>query len=153
MAAPRILPPTQELLKLVEAGYTHAQIAAHIRQTTGVVVSRSTVSSALSRAGLSEAAIRYREEIPWKVRAEHLTHYPARMLRLLGRRRAGIEVDGDEAVRLDAWLRGLEEKDLVVAYAPDGPGFIYVDADEIDDRPGGLPIRPRPIAADELDEE
>lgn len=150
MAAPRILPPTQDLRRYVEAGMTHAQIADHIRETTGLVVSRSAVSSALSRAGLTTEAPRYRSELPWRVRAEHLTQYQARMLRLLGRRRASVELTDDEAQRLDAWLEALAERELVVAYVPDGPGFLYVDADEIDDGRGGVPIRRRLIELDEL---
>lgn len=150
MAAPRLLPPTQELRKLVDDGLTHSEIAEFIRASTGLIVSRSAVSSALHRAGLTREAPRYRKEVPWKVRAEHLTQYPARMLRLLGRRRSGLDLTRDEAVRLDAWLEGLEEKELIVAYCPDGEGFIYVDPDEVDDRPDGLPIRRRPIDLEEL---
>lgn len=153
MAAPRLLPPTQELRKLVEAGMTHADIAEHIRETTGLIVSRSAVSSALSRAGLTREAPRYKEEVPWKVRGEHLTQYAPRMLRLLGRRRAGFELSGDEETRLDAWLEGLKEKGLVVAYAPDAGGFLYVDDDEVDDGKGGIPIRHRLISPDEIVEE
>lgn len=150
MAAPRLLPPTQELAKLLDAGMTHQQIADHVRVTTGVVVSRSTVSVALSRAGLARDGMRYRRELPWKVKAEHLTQYPARMLRLLGRRNAGNELTDDEADRLEAWLDSLTERGLVVAYVPEGHGFIYVEADEKEDGRGGVPIRRRTIDLDEL---
>lgn len=151
MAAPRLLPPAQELKKLVDLGYTHANIAEYVQITTGVHVSRSTVSAALSRAGLTTRdGIRYKDEIPWRVKAEHLTQYPARMLRLLGRRRAGHELADDEAQRLDAWMEGLEEKELVIAYCPDDAGFLYVDADEISDGDKGIPIRRRLITSDEL---
>lgn len=153
MAAPRVLPPTQELRKLVEAGLTHADIVEHIRASTGVIVSRSAVSSALSRAGLTRETPRYKAEIPWKVKGEHLTQYAPRMLRLLGRRRAGMELAPDEALRLDAWLDGLEEKGLVVAYAPENGGFLYVDADETDDGRNGVPIRTRIITPDEVMED
>ena len=151
MAAPRLLPPAQELKKLVDLGYTHAEIAEYVRKTTGVTVARSAVSAALSRAGLTTRdGVRYRNELPWKVKADHLTQYPARMLRLLGRRRAGMELMDDEAQRVDAWLEGLEEKDLVIAYCPDGGGFLYVDADEVGDGSDGVPIRRRTIHTDEL---
>ena len=152
MAAPRLLPPASELLKLVEDGLTHQEIAEWVERTTGRRVSRSTVSVALHRAGLSKDSMRYKEELPWRVKAEHLTQYPARMLRLLGRRRAGTELGEDEAERLDAWLEGLAEKDLVVAYAPDFEGFIYVTSDEKDDGSGGIPIRRRLIHIDEIEE-
>lgn len=152
MAAPRLLPPTSELAKLVEDGLTHAQIAERVERTTGVRVSRTAISVALHRAGLSKDAMRYKTELPWKVRGEHLTQYPARMLRLLGRRRVGMELTAEESERLDAWLEGLVEKDLVVAYAPDYEGFLYVYADEREDRPDGVPIRRRTIDNDEIEE-
>lgn len=152
MAAPRLLPPNDELVRLVDAGYTHAKIAEHIRATTGIRVSRSTISSALSRAGLAATGNRFREELPWKVKAPHLTQYPARMLRILGRRRAGIELTDSETERLEAWLEALSEKGLVVAYAPDYKGFIYVDDNEIGDGANNIPIRKRVIQIEEIAE-
>lgn len=152
MAAPRLLPPISDLAKMVDAGLTHQQIADRIREQTGIAVARSTVSVALSKAGLARDGMRYKDELPWRVRAEHLTQYPARMLRLLGRSRAGNALADDEQDRLEAWLESLEERGLVVAYVPDGEGFIYVDADEVDDAPNGIPIRRRPIELDELEE-
>lgn len=152
MAAPRLLPPTNELAKMVEAGLTHQQIADQIEATTGITVARSTVSVALSKAGLARDGMRYRDELPWRVSADHLTQYPARMLRLLGRSRAGKPLGDEEQDRLDAWLESLEERGLVVAYVPEGDGFIYVDADEIHDGANGIPIRRRPIDLDELGE-
>lgn len=149
MPAPRLLPSDSELRHLVERGLTHQQIADWVLEHLGQKVSRSSVSVALSRAGLSKEAMRYRDELPWRVKAEHLTEYPARMLRLLGRRRADIELTPDEDSRLDAWLEALEESDWVVAYSPEA-GFLYVDADEIGDGTDGIPIRKRTISEDEL---
>lgn len=151
MAAPRLLPPVSDLARMVDAGMTHQQIADRIEEATGIQVSRSTVSAALSRAGLSSVGNRYKTEIPWKVKAEHLTQYPARMLRLLGRRRSGGDLSETDGERLDAWLEALDERGLVVAYAPTGDGFIYVDADERGDGADGVPIRKRTITADELE--
>jgi hypothetical protein len=151
MAAPRLLPPANELLRMVEAGMTHQQIADRIQHTTGVPVSRSTVSAALSRAGLASVGHRYKRELPWKVKAEHLTQYPARMLRLLGRRRSGVELTEEEYERLEAWMVALEDKNLVVGYAPEGNGFIYVVADEKNDGEGDIPIRKRVITPEEIE--
>lgn len=150
MPAPRLLPSVGELVALLEQGLTHQEIADHLRHTQGVAVSRSSVSAALSRAGVSKVGMRYKDELPWKVRAEHLTQYPARMLRLLGRRRSSVELTDEEDSRLDAWLESLEDKEIVVAYAPENGGFIYVDADEIGDGKNGVPIRARTISADEF---
>lgn len=150
MPAPRLLPPTSDLARWVDAGMTHAQIAEHIERTLNQKVSRSTVSAALSRAGLTRDGMRYREELPWRVKGEHLTQYPARMLRLLGRRRSEVELTDEEDSRLDAWLDALDDKDIVVAYAPDDGGFIYVEADEHGDGDNGIPIRKRTIGSDEI---
>ena len=149
MAAPRILPPVAELQKLVDQGMTHAQIASKLSQKTGHKIARSTISAALSRAGASDTGTRYAEEIPWRVRGEHLTQYPVRMLRLLGRRHKKIDLRADEAQRLDNWLAGLHQKNLVVAYSPEA-GFMYVEADEVHDGQDGIPIRRRTIAPEEL---
>lgn len=151
MPAPRVLPPNDELKRCVDLGMTHQQIVDYVAEKYGVKVSRSSVSAALSRAGLTEReGMRYKDELPWKVRGEHLTQYQARMLRLLGRRRAEMELTDEEESRLDAWLESLDEREIVVAYAPDDGGFIYVDADEIGDGDGGIPIRRRLIHSDEI---
>jgi len=150
MPAQRLVPPVSELRRYVEQGLTHQQIADKIAEQTGVTLSRSTISAALSRAGLTVQRERYRDELPWRARAEHLTQYPARMLRLLGRRNAGASLTFDESDRLDSWLEALNDRDIVVAYVPDGDGFIYVDADEIHDKPNGIPIRKRLISLEEL---
>ena len=151
MAAPRLLPPVQDLKKMVAKGMTHQQIAEHLKQSEGIKVSRSAISAALSRAGLTERdGHRFKDEIPWRVKTLHLTQYPARMLRLLGRHNQGMILTSEEANRLDAWLASLDEHNAVVAYCPEGPGFIYVEADEKHDGADGIPIRRRTITKREL---
>lgn len=134
---------------MVEKGMTHAQIASKLSRETGHKIARSTVSAALSRAGASDTGTRYADEIPWRVRGEHLTQYPVRMLRLLGRRNKKIDLRDDEAQRLDNWLANLRDKNLVVAYSPE-VGFMYVEADEVHDGSDGIPIRRRTITPEEL---
>lgn len=150
MAAPRLLPPVSELQKMVDKGMTHAEIADHLTKTTGHKIARSSVSAALSRAGRTRRdGTRYADEIPWRVRGEHLTQYPVRMLRLLGRRNSSLELGDEESSRLDNWLANLQKKGLVVAYSEE-VGFMYVDADEVHDGEDGIPIRRRAIATAEL---
>src|SRR5687768_6614608 len=105
----RILPPTSELKAMVSQGLTHEEIARVLSRETGYSISRSTVSAALHRANETEKAKKYNEEIPWRVKEEHQTHYAARMLRLLGRRRAGVQNSEESDKRLDSWLRQLSE--------------------------------------------
>lgn len=135
----RVLPPTSELRHLAQSGMTHAQIAERVSRETGYPVSRSTVSAALHRAGASKAAKKHVEEIPWTVHERHATHYAARMLRLLGRRRKGITNSAEADARLDSWLKQLTEVGAVVAYVPDTEqGFFYVAGEP--DTPG-IPIK------------
>lgn len=109
---------------------THKEIAALVTRETGYPVSRSSVSAALHRAGEAQQAKRYPEELPWVVREEHQTHYAARMLRLLGRRRRGIANSAESDARLDAWLRQLETAGAVVVYEPETiDGFFYVQGE------------------------
>jgi hypothetical protein len=113
---------------------------------TGHPVSRSSVSAALHRAGISGNQSRYREELPWRVKVQHIREYPARMLRLLGRRRSGQELTEAENKRLDAWLRQLEDNNAVVGYDPNSKfGFYYIDKQE-HDGVNGIPIRLQTIA-------
>lgn len=123
---------------MVSQGLTHQQIADVVSRETGYRVSRSTVSAALHRAHESAAAKKYPDELPWKLREEHQTHYAARMLRLLGRRRAGIANSAETDRRLDSWLAQLEEARAVVTYVPDtDEGFFYVEGQPEE---SGVPI-------------
>lgn len=135
----RILPPTSELRHMVDAGMTHQEIADQVTRETGYPVSRSSVSAALHRAGATASAKRYPEEIPWTVREEHQTHYAARMLRLLGRRRKGIANSAEMDARLDSWLHQLVSTGAVVTYVPDTEvGFFYILGDPDTE---GIPVK------------
>lgn len=149
MAKPRVLPPAQEIKKLLDGGMTQAEVAEHLSKQTGTKVTRSAVSVALSRAGLTSENPRYSDELPWKVARPHLTAYPARMLRLLGRARAGGRLSKDEDQRLTSWIDTLSAEGAVVAYSPT-VGFLYVTADEVGDGLDGIPIRRRTILDEEL---
>lgn len=115
---------------MLQRGMTHQEIAESVARETGHKVKRSTVSAAIHRAGLSGRSKKYTEEIPWTVKEEHLTHYAARMLRTLGRRRAGVQNSAEMDQRLDAWLKLLADNHSVVAYIPNtDEGFFYVDGE------------------------
>lgn len=144
MARPQILPNADKLLQMVQARMTHAEIADAVSKDTGYPVSRAAVSVALSRAGLTEEKRRYAEEIPWRLHGKDLKHYAIRMLRLLGKRRAGEELTPDENVRLTNWMDKLAEADAVVAYCADSvPRIIYVPREDAD--PKDIPIRRKPV--------
>jgi len=135
------VPDKGTLRRWHDEGLTHQQMAERILEETGERVSRSAVSMALQRHGITDREKpRYRDEVPWRVRVQHLRAYPVRMLRLLGRRRAGEELDADAAQRLAGWLATLAENNAVVAYDPDtDEGFLYVAREPGD--PEDIPIR------------
>lgn len=148
MAGRGVIFPPAELKKLLDAGKTHPEIADLVYQRTGHKVTRSAVTQAISRAGLSRKdPKRYVDTLPWTVRTQHAPEYPARMLRLLGRVREGQKLSPDDQSRLDAWREKLERDELYVVYAPfSNPGFRYIrleDGWEELTRPGpeGVPIR------------
>ena len=151
MPAHRLLPDNATLRHWVEdEGLTHQQIADRVYQTTGQKVSRSSVSVAIHRSGLSATKNRYTEELPWRVKEQHMREYPARMLRLLGRRRRGAPLDEAEVGRLDSWFRKLEDDSATVVYDPTSRyGFYYVDRED-GDWVDGIPIRRQEVRIQEV---
>ena len=144
MARQQVLPNADKLLEMVQSGMTHAEIAEWVERDTGHHVTRAAVSVALSRAGLTEEKRRYGQEIPWRLQGKDLKHYAIRMLRLLGKRRAGDPLTEEETSRLDSWLAKLDEEGVVVAYCADQvPRIIYVPREPAD--PKDVPIRRNPV--------
>ena len=144
--AERVIPGKRQLERWLDEGLTQEQMVDRVLEMTGETVTRAGISAAITREGLASREVpRYHEEIPWRVRSEHLRSYPVRMLRLLGRRRSGgATLNHEEELRLDRWLTKLSEEGLVVAYDPDSPsGFLYVDREQ--DDPPRLPIRPKRV--------
>lgn len=120
-------------------GMTYQQIADALSEKLGHKVPVGTVASSIHRAGLSEGGNKkYRKEIPWTVRQEHQPHYAARMLRVLGRRNAGLPNNLAQDKRLDSWLTLLRRHHAVVTYVRDtDEGFFYVSGRP---NPDGIPI-------------
>lgn len=144
MPAVRRLPDNRTLVRWSDEGLTQAEMCERIFQDSGYRPSRSSISAALSRAGLSKEMNRYNDTIPWRVKNEHLREYPARMLRLLGRRRSNSDLTDEENRRLDSWLTRLNSENAVVAYDPESvTGFVYVDREPKDS--ADIPIRKQPV--------
>ena len=147
MPREKILPDKNELQRYVDKGLTHQQIADLVTKKTGVKVGRSAVSVALHRYGIAKNSVRYKDYLPWRLKMEHIRAYPARMLRLMGRRAAGKPMTDVDNTLLDNWLAMLDEQELIVAYDPDDPtgqGLHYIDAKH-KDHDGPAPIRIKQI--------
>jgi hypothetical protein len=128
MSRARILPSEAILLAWVTEGLKHHEMAVRVYEQTGHSVARSTISAALSRAGLTNR-IRYKEDIPWKrIKEEHNHHYAVEMLRLWARTKQGDPtMSENRQKRLESWLDTLEDMNAVVAYVDNSPdGFYYV---------------------------
>lgn len=146
MAPPTLVPPKNVLKKWHEAGLTAQEMADLTLLQFGNKVSRSGIAQALSRHGLTKDRRRYVETVPWKVNKLHATARPLRMLRLLGRRRQGIEMSEEDRVSLDNWLEMIRLQKVIVAYDPDDVrGFHYVDEKFRDHKDKTLPIRKKTI--------
>ena len=91
MAPPRLTPSDSTLKKWrIEEGLSLNEIVERVRETEGIEVSRNSIASALSRAGLTNR-IRYDDVIPWdRIKTEHNKAYQLTMLRLLARRRHSL---------------------------------------------------------------
>ena len=145
MAPPTMVPDKTTLTRWKAEGLTQAQMVTRHELETGIKVSRSAMANAMIRYGLSGSHPRYHNTLPWKVSEIHLSHYAARMLRLLGRRQAGGELNPLEASRLTSWLEGLERESIIVGYDPDSvDGFLYIEK-TLKDNGGFAPIRRRRV--------
>jgi hypothetical protein len=127
MAAPRKVPSDSTLKRWVALGYSHEKMAALASKYSRQRVARSTISAALSRAGLTNR-VRYRESIPWpRIRQSHNTHYALTQLRTEARIHAGKEVSDDLFKRFKSWRDRLFEEGAVVVYDYESEdGFYYV---------------------------
>lgn len=146
MAPPKYTPDKTTFQQWLAEGLTHQQMADRVYEQTGHRVTRAAVTVALMSYGLTSTKPRYKDTIPWRVKVEHAKTYPIRMLRLLGKRRAGVELPEDDDRLLDGWLEHLDREGLIVAYDPDDDlGVHYVDVSYRDHEDDGIPIRKKTI--------
>ena len=126
MPAKRLMPSDSILEKWVNEGLSHQEIVDRVLETENIVVTKSAVAAALSRAGLTNR-VRYDTHIPWTpIRPDHARAYPLAMLRFLARREAGLDLTADQSDRLDSWLARMDKENAVVVYDYDSAeGFTY----------------------------
>ena len=121
MPAHRLLPSDSILAKWVDEGLTHQQIVDRIKERDNIEVSRSAVSVALSRAGLT-TKVRYTDWIPWPhINSAHNQANEVQQLRLGARLMYAVGSNqGDEWVtKFTNWVRRLRDLDAVVYYNPE----------------------------------
>lgn len=149
MAPPTLVPDKNTLVRLRDEGYTHEAIANWVYDNTGQRVTRTAISAAFQRHGLSKEGNRYKDAIPWRVKVLHAKAYPVRMLRLMGRQIQGGELNSVEESSLERWLESMKENSTIVGYDPESDlGFYYIDK-KFKDNKSPYPVRRKTITVSE----
>jgi hypothetical protein len=127
MAAP-LIQDVQEMLRWFDEGRTPTWMSAEHERKYGVRVSPEAFINRHRRMGHERTlSIRHERLLPWKIAPEHRGLFAATMLRAYGRRKAGKPLSSRLDAQLDAFLRRLEDGDLVVHYdASSEDGFALV---------------------------
>lgn len=145
MAPPTRTPDCTTLRRWRDEGLTQKQMVERTWDEFGERVTRSAIANAMVRCNLAGDRPRYEEEVPWGINAVHATAHPLKMLRLLGRRRAGNAMSAREEEQLDSWLATLKKNKWIVAYDPeDIQGFHYISSEYKDHK------RPTPVRVKEI---
>lgn len=142
----------QEVIRWFREGKTYQWMVEEYERKYNLTIAPSAFGNFRRRRGLDRRIVRNDNLIPWHVRSEHRWAYDLAMLRMEGRRRAGVSIRPADLTRLESWKRRLVENgDAVVHYDPDTEdGFFYVprrpgiDADLI--REPDRKTTPRPAA-------
>lgn len=117
----------QEVIRWFEEGRTYAWMIEEYRRKYNIETVSSMWGNFRRRRGLQRRIVRNDTLIPWAVNEEHRWAYAVQMLRSEARRREGKELREIEWLRLEPWLRGLEEDNVVIHYDPDTKeGFFRV---------------------------
>ena len=117
----------QEIIRWFEEGRTYAWMVEEYRRKYNIETVVSMFGNFRRRRGLQRRQTRDYDLIPWAIEEQHRWAYPIIMLRAEARRREGKELREVDRTRLDAWLRRLQEDNVVVHYDPEtDEGFWYV---------------------------
>jgi hypothetical protein len=111
----------------VDEGLSRKEIVELFAKETGTTITVQAVSMAVDRYDLPKRRNRWDDLLPWRIDGKHRDAKEAKLLRLAGRRRAGLSNPPDFETWLDGWLEELKEAGRpVVAYYPDTEdGFHY----------------------------
>ncbi|AFU62008.1 putative repressor [Streptomyces phage phiHau3] len=124
----------QEVIRWFEEGWSYQEMTEEYQRKYNIEMKPSAWGNFRYRKGLDRRIARDDELIPWAVERKHRSLYPLMMLRLEGRRRAGLPNDEEKTKRLESWKQMLEEENAVVHYDPDTvDGFFYVPREPKDD--------------------
>ena len=136
----------------VDEGLTRQQIVDLYREETGQKITVQAISMAVDRFDLPKPRNRWDDLLPWRIVNKHRDAKEAKLLRLAGRRRAGLKNPPDFEAWLDSWLQDLEEqgRPVVAYYANTEEGFFYHPRVP-EDGDGPYDLIRRPEIQEELD--
>lgn len=118
-----------EVIRWFEEGRTQRWMSEEYARKYNIQTSPTLFANFRTRRGLPRRIARDVDLIPWHVLAQHRNHYDVAMLRAEGRRRAGLPLAEGQAARLEAWLKKINEANVVIHYDPDtAQGFWQVPA-------------------------
>ena len=148
MAGRKKTPDRRTLLAWVDEGLTAQQMADRHTRLTGEYIARSTIQRELSRQR-EPREYQHNDTIPWRLQDKdagynYSNHYPAMMLRALGKRLQGRRLTDAEEQKLTTWLLARHEAHDVVAFDP-SVGLRYVPRLPTDD-PNSF-VRLNPVTA------
>jgi hypothetical protein len=134
-----------EVLRWFSEGRTYRWMVEQYKTKYDVETTISMWGNLRRNYGLDRRTTQNDELLPWKLREEDRFAYPALMLRLEARRREGKEAElrSVDRSRLASWLKGLQERGVVIGYDSDGhDGFC-----ELPRSPSDKDIIRRPVTA------
>ena len=111
----------------VDEGLTRKEIADLYFTETGRTITVQAISMAVDRFDLPKRRNRWDDLLPWRIDGKHRDAKESKLLRLAGRRKAGLPNPPDFEAWLDSWLRDLEAqgRPVVAYYAETEQGFFY----------------------------
>lgn len=116
------VPNVDEVVRWIKDGKKLTWIVDEIKRKYGIEVGYSTIVDIRRRSGLPPRIGRHDELIPWRVELRHRHRMAPKMLRALGRRRAGESNGVTVEEELDRWLVARAESS---AEAPEGTVVHY----------------------------
>lgn len=115
MARPSLLPPADVLQELRDQGWRLVDIAEQYEVTI------SAVQKALKRAGWVDDQVNYTDVVPWTVARRLANSGVMQKLRYIAKQKQGLPLTSPERFSLEAWLRMLNDNNLVLDYHENAP--------------------------------
>lgn len=119
------------LTELLNEGLPGPEVVNRYRESGRGVIALNSVYAMRHHLGLPPLREQHLELLPWKMKPNHNSGFPAQMLRLESRHRRGETLSKDDEGKRARFVRRLEREGIVVDYNPANPeyheGWAYVE--------------------------